>query len=177
MSLKNIDSCVILIKKWKDGLAMSDKFKKYITYFNINTILNRLENEINEDYDKLCNDKVITVESACRGKISAKYAKILFDLISDAKNSDNITSCKTLQKVVQTFGSVKTIQTPKVLTTAELNKKMQYYTILKVPFLDPTDNKKIYLDLPTSVQQHLDLLYAKYINQKNNSTSEVENNI
>lgn len=121
--------------------------------------LKRLEKEANEDYAGLLRAGKISPVDYTEKVASASYARKLIEIISYAEKSGNSKLTDLLFPFIKEYGLVERVLTKRPLTDKEAAEKMEYFRLFKVPFFDPSDNKKITLYFPSGVQRIVDTLY------------------
>lgn len=125
----------------------------------IDITLKRLEKEVNEDYAGLVRAGKINPVDYAEKTESASYARKLIEIISYAEKSENTKLTDLLFPFIKEYGLVQNVLTKRPLTDKEAAEKMEYFRLFKVPFFDPSDNKKISLYFPSGVQRIIDSLY------------------
>lgn len=125
----------------------------------IDLTLKRLAKEADEDYTGMLSAGKISPLDYAEKSASASYAHKLVEIISYAEKSGNPKLTDLLMPFIKEYGLVGSVLTKRPLTAKGAAEKMEYFRLFKVPFFDPSDNKKISLCFPSNVQRIIDTLY------------------
>ena len=124
-------------------MVIKDLYEQHKVQKEMTELLHGLSVEIGEDYSMLYYPDDVSA------KTSQKYAKVLFDLLKQSKESQDMRKYLALREIIQKYG------------------KRQVVT--KQGFITSQVSSKITLSLPKQVQSKLDSLYARHIDGQSRS--------